>query len=108
MRIFAGAKGKTMTDPKYIEQAKKILPEERTTKSSWLTFCKLDFPDKKTEVWQVISVKGVFLGDIKWFGRWRQYAFFPEENTVFNRQCLQDIYMFTARLMNDWKASKKR
>lgn len=31
------------------------------------------------------------LGVIKWFGRWRQYAFFPETGTVFNTECLKDI-----------------
>ena len=31
------------------------------------------------------------LGIIKWFGRWRQYAFFPETGTVFNTECLNDI-----------------
>ena len=31
------------------------------------------------------------LGVIKWFSRWRQYAFFPEFETVFNKDCLHDI-----------------
>ena len=31
------------------------------------------------------------LGIIKWFGRWRQYTFFPEFETVFNTECLNDI-----------------
>ena len=72
-----------------------------TTK--WLSCGKLDFPNKKTQVWEVISVKGVFLGDIRWFNSWRQYAFFPGQMTVFNKVCLKDIQEFIGRLMKQRK-----
>jgi hypothetical protein len=46
----------------------------------------------KTKVIGVWSKKSANrLGIIKWFGRWRQYAFFPETGTVFNTECLNDI-----------------
>jgi len=46
----------------------------------------------KTSVIDVISkLHGYRLGIIKWFGRWRQYAFFPEDGTIFNVECLNDI-----------------
>lgn len=49
----------------------------------------------KTQVIEVISKRrGSRLGIIKWFGRWRQYAFFPESGTVFNIECLNDIQSF--------------
>ena len=59
-------------------------------------------PDKprKTEVWSVLStMHGDLLGTIKWFGRWRQYAFFPELGTIYNRDCLDDISRFVRGLM---------
>lgn len=34
------------------------------------------------------------LGIIKWYGRWRQYAFFPENGTLFNVECLNDIQTY--------------
>ena len=71
--------------------------------TKWLTFGKLDMPDRKTEVWQVISIKGIFLGDIKWFGRWRAYAFFPDEKTVYNSECLKDVAAMITWLMNERK-----
>lgn len=43
------------------------------------------------------------LGEIRWFGRWRQYAFFPEPNTVYEKQCMQDITNFLKKLMLDRK-----
>lgn len=49
-------------------------------------------PDLKTEVWTVSAERdGSLLGRIKWFGRWRQYAFFPEQGTVFNPDCMDSI-----------------
>jgi len=39
------------------------------------------------------------LGEIKWFGRWKQYSFFPESDTVWNRECLDDINRFISQLM---------
>ena len=34
------------------------------------------------------------LGEIKWFGRWRKYAFFPDYMCVFEEECLRDISVF--------------
>ena len=49
----------------------------------------------KTKVIGVYSKKEFeVLGEIKWFGRWRQYAFFPEPGTVYNVECLNDIQTY--------------
>jgi len=34
------------------------------------------------------------LGIIKWYSRWRQYAFFPDNGTIFNKECLNDIQSY--------------
>lgn len=54
----------------------------------------------RTQVWLVSSRYGDPLGVIKWFGRWRQYAFFPEEGTIFNTDCMQTIIENIAWLMD--------
>jgi hypothetical protein len=41
------------------------------------------------------------LGIIKWFGRWRQYAFFPDNGTVYNVECLNDITIHIKELKNE-------
>ena len=46
---------------------------------------------------------GDSLGDIEWFSRWRQYAFVPAEETVFNPDCLDDISKFIRNLMQKRK-----
>ena len=48
--------------------------------------------NRKTKIIHLISNGDVetLLGVIKWFGAWRQYCFFPEENTLYNNECLKD------------------
>lgn len=59
--------------------------------ATWLRFEDDTVPGARTQRLIVWSIRGPRLGAIQWFGRWRQYAFFPEAETVFNRGCLQDI-----------------
>lgn len=55
--------------------------------------------NRKTEVWCVRATRDyALLGTIKWFGRWRQYAFFPEPGTIFNPDCLAEIATQTTLL----------
>ncbi len=62
----------------------------------------------KTEVYSINSISSGFrLGTIKWFGSWRQYCFFPNEGTVFNQGCMQDIQDFMQKLMSDRKKVKE-
>lgn len=49
---------------------------------------------RKTDVWVVRKTHSqpqVELGRVKWFSRWRQYAFFPADGTIFEPVCLRDI-----------------
>ena len=56
----------------------------------------------KTEIWTVGSVRqGAELGQVRWFGRWRQYAFFPGPETAFNAKCLRDVAEVCADLTRD-------
>lgn len=53
----------------------------------------------KTLVYKVLSKSSDFLlGIIKWYSRWRQYCFFPTEETIFNTGCLLDISTFIEEL----------
>ena len=45
----------------------------------------------KTQTYEVRSNHGDILGHIAWFGRWRQYTFCPERDTVFSAGCMADI-----------------
>jgi len=37
---------------------------------------------------------GASLGEVRWFGRWRCYAFYPFAGTIYERKCLRDIADF--------------
>lgn len=68
------------------------------TDYKYIYFVKIE--DKpKTSVWWCRSKKnGGILGEVKWYGPWRQYCFFPEPDTVFNVTCHDDINNFIRQL----------
>ncbi len=43
------------------------------------------------------------LHEIKWYGRWRQYCFFPEEGAIWNTRCLEDVQEVIKALMDERK-----
>jgi len=54
----------------------------------------------KTEIHSVNSrSSGEPLGMIRWYGPWRQYCFFPNFRTIFNRGCMEDINDYITTLM---------
>jgi len=66
-------------------------------KKSWISFVFLTVSQTgKTKIWEVFTKDEpvIALGAIKWFGRWRRYAFYPEKDTVFEHDCLRDIASF--------------
>jgi hypothetical protein len=73
--------------------------------SQYLVFERHDPTDRKTPVVFVLSKSsGVRLGVISWFGRWRQFCFFPSSETVFNVGCMNDILGEIAALMAERRA----
>ncbi len=80
--------------------ATKIIKETK-----YLRFIKLERPpNKKTDIIIIKSLSGGYiLGRIQWFGRWRQYCFFAENNTIWNLGCMEDVYEVLCNL----KAERK-
>lgn len=59
-------------------------------------------PKAKTSQWVCHKVDScVTLGFIKWYGAWRQYCFFPEGSTIFNKGCMLDVTDFIDQLMEE-------
>lgn len=49
----------------------------------------------KTLVWGIYTKdNAIKLGEIRWFGAWRKYSFFPEAETVYEQVCLREIAGF--------------
>lgn len=52
-------------------------------------------PTGKTFIWTVYTKGlGFVLGEVRWFGRWTKYAFYPANECVFEETCLWDIAAF--------------
>jgi len=45
----------------------------------------------KTRRIVVLSRRRLHLGDIRWYGAWRQYVFDAAPNTIFNNGCLASL-----------------
>lgn len=64
--------------------------------NQYLVFEELWPEDRKTAiVWIYSRSNYATLGCIRWHGSWRQYAFFPAPDCIFNTGCLETI---TARI----------
>lgn len=73
--------------------------------TTYLRFEEWPLPNQKTKVVDVISVRsGARLGQIKWWGAWRQYTFFPEPETVWNPACLDAVNSALVALMAERRA----
>lgn len=69
---------------------------------SYLRFNEYDSASGKTKIVNVYSARsGDKLGEIRWFGRWRQYAFFPGEGTIWNPECMKEICEKISTLMKE-------
>lgn len=61
-----------------------------TMKDKLLEFreSRANHPQRKTKIWLVENTRSdEVLGEVRWFGRWRQYAFFPGKDLVFEKNC---------------------
>lgn len=62
----------------------------------------------KTDVFEVINEKlDVRLGIVKWYSQWRQYCFFPKNDTLYHHACLSEIAEFINELNNAHKKRRK-
>lgn len=48
----------------------------------------------KTSIWDVHTLDRAWLGQVKWFGPWRKYAYFPLSGTLYEPDCLRDLAQF--------------
>ena len=66
---------------------------------------------RKTNIYEVLP-KGepgsfrLMLGQIRWFGRWRKYCFFPSTDTVYEETCMRDISQFIEEETKAHRAKK--
>lgn len=72
--------------------------------SEYLSFIEDDHYEGKTRLIHIISKRHLSpLGLIRWYGAWRQYAFYPEDGTIWNPQCMYDVQEVIKALMDERK-----
>lgn len=78
--------------------------------SKWLTFQQVPTPtERKTKLFRIYNTEsGILLGEIKWFGTFRAYSFFPAADCIFETTCLGDISDFILLLMQEWRVESAR
>lgn len=77
--------------------------------SKWIRFFETGAsPSGKTAVWAVMTMSGdEQIGEVRWFARWRKYAFYPKAHTVFEEDCLRDIAAFCELVTQRRKLQQK-
>lgn len=62
-------------------------------KEACLQFLQIDNAGRKTKAFDVYNGT-MCLGQVRYFTRWRAYAFFPLEATVYDAKCLHELTVF--------------
>jgi hypothetical protein len=77
--------------------------------AKWIEFYEVPGNGRKTRTWDVrpTADPNTLLGQVKWFGRWRAYAFFPCADTVYERTCLRDLAQFCERQTYEHRSRKE-
>lgn len=60
--------------------------------NDYLDFTASQPAGRRTKIFAVTSrANGVMLGEVKWHGAWRKFAFFPASGCIFDQSCLVAI-----------------
>lgn len=75
---------------------------ELITENKYIAFW-LDTKQPKTKKTKVIAVINIhhdeIIGEIRWFSKWRQYCFYPYNETIWNIDCLSSVTDVIRELM---------
>lgn len=77
----------------------------------YIKFVKLKRPkDRKTDIYEIITMDKDHLGYIKFDGAWRQYIYEPCIGTKWSSGCMDQVSAFLKEQNNKWrkKIAKKR
>jgi hypothetical protein len=88
-----------------------IHPPVLESTGRWIAFWRLPrYAPRVTEIWEVRTAepsRTQLLGEVRWFGRWRCYSFFPQAGCTFEPTCLRDVADFCEGVTRARKATRK-
>jgi len=77
-------------------------------KFKYIQFCRATQQNPKTWIYLVrANYDYALLGIIKWYARWRQYAFHSEQKPILEKTCLRDIAEFCEELNERQRLRRK-
>lgn len=78
-------------------------------KGSYFIIIESKQENKKTNIYYIYTNedKEILLGRIKWYGPWRKYCFYPEDNIVWDNKCLTELVEYLNKLNYEYKHKKE-
>lgn len=75
----------------------------------WVRFVATQLEGHSMEAWRVEAREDeIELGYIKFYPRWRKFAFYPLNDTLFEADCLHDIANFCKKRSIEFRATKRK
>jgi len=86
---------------------KPVVKRIDAIKDKYLEFYTTTLPNRKTPIIAVYNkVSQEVIGEIKWYPPFRQYCFFPEDETVYHDGCMNKIVECITYLKKEQEARK--
>lgn len=80
------------TNEKTWQSLKYFQPTENTVYSGEYFFItKIVEVKRKTPIYYVFEYNTNCIGEIKWYGPWRKFCFYPDKDTIWDSKCLMQI-----------------
>ena len=62
--------------------------------------------NRKTPIIHIENLQNIPLGQVKWYGVWRKFCFYPISNTIWDNKCLEQLLNFINDYNSSWRKSK--
>lgn len=64
-------------------------------------------PNRKTNIYFIKNNSGCCIGEIRWYGPWRKFCFFPAPDTIWDNKCINAVYESIKYITDKYKQNKK-
>lgn len=88
------------------DYAVKYLGQWVVEQNAYFRIIKEELANRKTPIYHIETHEGIPLGEIKWYGAWRKFCFFPNKDTIWDNKCLSHVINFLDETNKDWRKKK--
>ena len=86
----------------------KLINKEIIYTGEYFNIEEQTYENRKTCILVIYTKDNFELGQIKWYGAWRKYCFYPNSNTIWDNKCLIEVLDFIKEYTDYYKNNKKR